>query len=516
MRINRKIWLIVISLFLALIIRFSIAPFSGCYDLTQFKNWSKQITIQGIHNAYPSISKDEQYKYPYPVLYPPVSLYFFKISGLIYKFFSPTFVIENHLFTFLMKLPLILLDIITSIIIFLFVRGKVGFKTAYWVMISYAFNPAIIFASSYWGQPDAIHSLCILLSLISITKNKSKLSWMFITIGIFTKPQVWIFVPVILLLTFIRFGIKRVIEGIFIGVITALVINFPFIWTNKLHKVVYIFIQIAHCMPFISCGAHNLWWLLTFGRAYPVSENELFLGLISYKIAGSLLMIIFFSYTLLRLCKNYSYTSIFLFSSFVAYIFFMFLTRIHSNHMYMVLPLLSMVWFLDKRLKWIYFTLSVTIFANMSLHDGVIVNWLNTISLGFIVNPSKIINSLINTCVLGYWIYILFTTKWKKDEEHIINIKAYILPLGSLGVILCSGVIAVLTIWKDFFISFGHNLVEEAYYTGWKKTLPCEHYLRIFDSMYNQLIYGLIGLSLFLTIGLLGYYLYIKKRKVSI
>lgn len=510
MVIDRKIWIVGLTLFLALIIRFSIAPFFECYDLTQFKNWSKKVTEEGIHNAYPDISKDEEYKYPYPVQYPPVSLYFFKIAGQMYKSFSPFFVIESRLFTFLIKLPLILLDIITSIILFLCVIKRTGFKTAYGVMIAYAFNPAVIFTSSYWGQPDAIHSLCILLSLIGLTKNKPTISWIFITIGIFTKPQAWIFFPLILFLTFIKFGLKEIMKGIFIGIITALVINYPFIYEHKLHKVVCIFVQMVGHMPFISCNAHNLWWLLTLGQAYPVSENELFLGPISYKVAGASGLIIFFIYSLLKLSKNYSTTSIFLISSFVGHIFFMLSTRIHSNHMFIVLPLLSMIWFFDKRFKWIYFILSLTIFTNMALHDAEIVKWLNTISLDSIINPLKIINALINTCVLGYWTYILFTTKRKENEPQYTIQKKHIFWIGNLGTIFSISLTAILSIWKSFFISFGQTIVEETYYTGWKKTLPLEHYLNIFNSMYNQLIYVLVGVSLFFIIGTFGYYFYIK------
>jgi len=55
-------------------------------------------------------------------------------------------------FTILLKMPAILADIATAFLIFLIVRKYGSFRLAFIAMISYAFNPAIIYNSAIWGR----------------------------------------------------------------------------------------------------------------------------------------------------------------------------------------------------------------------------------------------------------------------------------------------------------------------------------------------------------------------------
>jgi Gpi18-like mannosyltransferase len=62
-------------------------------------------------------------------------------------------------------------------------------------MISYAFNPAIIYDSAIWGQVDSVYTLFFMLALMLFVSGKQMFSGVFMALAILTKPQSFVLVP---------------------------------------------------------------------------------------------------------------------------------------------------------------------------------------------------------------------------------------------------------------------------------------------------------------------------------
>lgn len=183
--------LIIITLVISLCVRIYLSQFNGYkVDIIDFKLWSQDIYNVGITNFYKSIWSD----------YTPFYLYILWIVGAIYKLLSPSFDISTTLFTVLIKLPANIAYIFTAFLIFKILRKYADFKTAYFGMVIYAFNPAIIYNSAIWGQVDSINTFFILLVIMLMVSDRLELAGIFLAVAILTKPQSLVMLPFIVTL----------------------------------------------------------------------------------------------------------------------------------------------------------------------------------------------------------------------------------------------------------------------------------------------------------------------------
>ncbi|HEY9765969.1 MAG TPA: hypothetical protein V6C82_06370, partial [Chroococcales cyanobacterium] len=142
----------------ALLLRLILAalPAGFWIDIGTFKAWTAAMVQKGPGNFYGGIWCD----------YPPVYLYFLWFWGKIYQlFFDPTLAATGGmLFTFWIKVPPILADILASALIYSLLKGRVTRRAAYRTALLYAFNPLVIFVSAIWGQMDSF-LVCALIGV---------------------------------------------------------------------------------------------------------------------------------------------------------------------------------------------------------------------------------------------------------------------------------------------------------------------------------------------------------------
>lgn len=357
-----QLFLILIIFLLALEVRLWLVPHLGYSpDINFWQAWSKSITKFGIINAY-EMRTDNQVMLPN---YLPPYLYVLGIIGSIYQnFISPNFELFTRNLIFLLKLPAIIFDLLTGILIFLILRKQFNLKY-YWsilILILYLFNPALIYNSSYWGQVDSLHTFFILLGLFFTTKNKFSWAWVLLTIALFIKLQSIIFFPLILFLNLQKRGAKNVFKNILLAVTITIVICFPFILAGKILLIIKIPFILAGGYPYISLNAFNVWWLY-----YPaiIFDTSKFLGLVPYFLIG--LAIFFLSYFLAikKSLKESSTPRVYLIGAFLVLVFFMFLTRVHERYLYPLFPLLALAMGKEKKILFIYLLLSFSHFANL-------------------------------------------------------------------------------------------------------------------------------------------------------
>lgn len=388
-------------LIIALALRLYLSTIPGYEDdTTHFKWWTKLVTQVGWTQAY-SGTYPETY-----AIYPPFMLLPLKATGHLYeRFFSPSFTLDDPRLGFMIKGVGILFELAIWLVLFLWTRKRHSFKAASWVVLAYAFSPPLIFDIAYWGEPDSIHSFFLLASMVLLIEDRPPLSWISLTLAAFTKPQAWVFFPLVLILTWWKSGVKRLITGMAAGLGVALLLIIPFIYAGTGRGLLSLPRQVYGAMPFISANAHNIWWLYSPGP--PLINDDRMVGFLSLHTIGLLLLGIFYSYAVWRLKAHLAWSTILPTAAFVGFIFFMLPTRVHENHMFMVFPLLALALPTHPHLRVIFAVLSLTFLANMALHDPRLAPSLNALVTEPMVRSMQTWNSIINVLVLGFWAFLL-------------------------------------------------------------------------------------------------------------
>ncbi|MDP2728576.1 MAG: hypothetical protein Q8P59_13670, partial [Dehalococcoidia bacterium] len=315
--------------------------------------------------------------------------------------FSPSFALDDPRLGIMIKGLGIAFEVLTWLVIFVWARRWRGFRAASLVTLAYAWNPALVFDVAYWGQPDSIHSFFILLSILLLVERKPKLSWLFLAAAAFVKPQAWVFLPLVALLTLWRSGPRALGQGIAVGLGTSLVLVAPFLLQGTFRELMSLPRQVYGAMPFLSSNAHNLWWLYSSGP--PFIADDGMVDFLSYRNIGFLLLGASYGFALWRTRGRLGGPATLGVAAFVGFSFFMLPTRVHENHMFMVFPLLALALAGEARLRWVYGILSVTFLANMALHDPPLAAafWMKAAQPYW--EPLQVANSILNTAALLAW-----------------------------------------------------------------------------------------------------------------
>jgi len=168
-RIPRIIWLLLGAFVLRLLL---IKQFTYGTDFYTFVAWSDQIRHFGFSHFYDNTWSD----------YLPGYMYVLWILGEL-KNALPTTPLE-----LIYKMPAILADLATGLIIFKVVKTKGKERLGLIAASLYLYNPAVFANSTNWGQVDSITSLFALLSVYSYSINPI-LSAAMLALGATVKPQ---------------------------------------------------------------------------------------------------------------------------------------------------------------------------------------------------------------------------------------------------------------------------------------------------------------------------------------
>ncbi len=189
---KKQILLIIGAILGAFVLRFLLIHLPGYErDIFWFKEWCFGTLNYGVTGIYANLWSD----------YPPGYFYILKLLGLVYKIFYPTLVEGTYFLQFLLKLPAILADLGTAVLIFFLLRKRLKFSIAYLIMLAYAFNPAIFINSAWWGQVDSVMVFVLLLSVSLLLKKKIRWSDVLLALACLIKLQAIIFIPLIVFIT---------------------------------------------------------------------------------------------------------------------------------------------------------------------------------------------------------------------------------------------------------------------------------------------------------------------------
>lgn len=388
---------------LGTLIRVAIAPSYGYMgidgDLHQQKQAAHLAVTRGVHQTYAFNPRNEPamtgepWAGNYFATYPPGIHYLRAATALVYRWFAPAefdlWAPELNLFelqrtdlrqrlaasrgfTVAMKVPGIVADALLTAGIFGIVAAGSSPWTALAAAAAYAFNPGIIFDAAFWGQHDSVWLGLIVLSLHLLHRRRLGAAWAALVLAVLNKPQALGFIPLLLVLGLARFSPIAVLRAGVAAAATFGLVFLPFLVHGTFwDSVVAIYRTTFGGEPWVSCFACNLWWLVTGGHGYQMSDATLLVGPLTPRRLGLLLYLACQGAVILRLLRlrDGSATQTYFGAAVIGMGFFTLCTSIHENHVMAVIPLTLLAITADSRLWFVFAGVSLTFLLNMVLFD---------------------------------------------------------------------------------------------------------------------------------------------------
>ncbi|AKG37902.1 hypothetical protein VK70_21040 [Paenibacillus durus ATCC 35681] len=350
LRINesRRGLLAFLLLAAGLCLKLAAAPWISGYrgDIRFFTTWAQE-AAHGLGSFYENSSSD----------YPPLYIYILYATGKIV-----TLTHIEPFFLTLIKLPSIIADAVTAWLLYKAASRRLPFETALLIAGFYMFNPAVLINATFWGQVDSLFTMIVVAAVLAVTRRKLGWGAFFLTLSILMKPQGIIYTPV-LLFALLRTGkLGPWFKAAAIAAVTTVLVALPFsagknpLWLYQLYS------GTVNEYPYASVNAFNLFGLL--GANYE-NSSSIFL-LFSYHVWSLIFIasatILSGWYYLRSRSAAFALLSALLLISGV----FTFSSSMHERYLFpaAALALLAYIYFKDKRLLWMAFGFSATIFLN--------------------------------------------------------------------------------------------------------------------------------------------------------
>ncbi|MDO8648672.1 MAG: glycosyltransferase family 39 protein [Candidatus Peregrinibacteria bacterium] len=365
----RSPWFVLpLILLLGLVIRFSLAPQEGYgFDVGVNKGWARSAVQLGLAQSY-----SEQVGGNMLPNYPPFSLLTFASAGWIYQtFLSPDFEMDHPTWQILIKLPAIIADLLTCLVLFAVVRRMKGKGMGLLAALLYALHPAVIFDSAVWGQTDAIFTLFITAGLWALGTERWRLAGILAMIAVLTKMQAVVFLPLFALVMAARPRI--LLESTFLACCTLALVLLPFALGGALLDVFNVYHSSVGHYANLSSGAYNMWWSLFGDAAWGKQDTDLFFGIMTYRRVGLVLFATALGATLWIFRKALWFPkkrrpqleAVFYAGALIASGFFVLSSEMHERYLFPLMAVGLPLAFLSVRLAAIYTLQSLAFFFNL-------------------------------------------------------------------------------------------------------------------------------------------------------
>ncbi len=329
--------------------------------------------------------------------YPPLYIYVLFLIGRIASLpaLSPYF-------TLLLKLPSMAADIATAYLVYRLARKYHTPEIGIMLAAFYAFNPAVVINSIFWGQVDSFFTLMVVASLCLLAENRIGLAAALFATAVMMKPQGIIFLPVLGFELIRQKSFRKILGAMVCALSTALVITLPFSLNNGVLWIFRLFANTLSEYPYASVNAFNLFGLL--GANYRSDAATLFL--FSYHAWGLIFIVMITALAWFIYVKGNSRA----FAPAAALLLiagvFIFGARMHERYLFpaVALAILAFIYLGDRRLLLPALGFSATSYVNTQVVLFETLRGINAASYG----PALIGASVLNVLLFTYLVKVLF------------------------------------------------------------------------------------------------------------
>jgi len=371
----RELCQCLVILLLALAVRMPFMPTQGYpADTESYAAWSWKAASMGIHTLYEKsegVTCDNH----------PLILYSLKIIGKIHERLTlPACGTPDQptpLLLFLLRIPAVIADLLMGVMVYAWARRFLSHTRSALVMALLVFNVAVFCDSALYGQVDSIHSLLVLTAVILLDRGRYGWSWSVMGLAMMAKPQTYVLIPLLIIVTFRRFGWRALATGGLACVGSVVLVASPFIWRGTPLSLAQYMLSITTIHPMVSMNADNFWWWATGGQAASIRDTAPAIGqFLSYRLYGIILLLLLHVPVWCRVWQTPRSPGILAWAAVSVIVFFNVATQMHETYLYLALPFLAMTCLLDRRFAVLYALVSLTFAANVALHFPSFVAWL--------------------------------------------------------------------------------------------------------------------------------------------
>lgn len=348
---------------LALVVRLVFLPSEGYKnDIQSFESWALTLHDHGVRAFYHSTTF---------VDYPPGYLWVLGAVGWFYHVLHVSDANAGYyVLRDLVKLPGIAADLGCAALIYWLALRFTSRRPALGAAALFAFNPATIYISAYWGQVDAVAALFTLGAILAALRERSLWAWALLAMAVLIKPQAVILAPLLLAYDARANGVRerpaRLAGGPLLAVGVGYAIAAPFApepW-NPISTLAWLLERYLHgtsVYPYSSINAFNIY---AIARPFwqPDSQQILFLSQSSW---GILLVAAACAMILWRYVQRRDDRSFLEAALLTSLALFLFATRMHERYVYNAFAIGVLLAPLARRYLVSAVLLSITLFANL-------------------------------------------------------------------------------------------------------------------------------------------------------
>ncbi|MFN8418312.1 MAG: hypothetical protein U0528_03555 [Anaerolineae bacterium] len=353
-------WLVFSAIIaLALLVRLPYLPVIGYLgDLEHFASWGHTIAQHGLFRFY-----DPELRYGSgDRAYPPLSTVVFATVQMLRNptaVSTPAAELRDSVYVILLKLAPFLCEMGLIAAAYLWLRRQRLWR---WLIpCLLAIYPGLLATTVWWGQYESAYLLFVVLALIALNRDQPILAWVSAAIGLLFKQPAVIVLPLLVILTFRRYGWRKTLIGLLLMGAISLLIHLPFMLASGPVAALSPYLNASDAFPNLSNNAWNFWFFLgSLVNGAPIRFQDPHFhdavsiwGLFSYKTAG---LLMFGTYSLLLLYwawRNADKRNEFIWATALYFGFFMLPTQVHERYLYPVAVISVLALAQDWRMIWI-------------------------------------------------------------------------------------------------------------------------------------------------------------------
>ncbi len=368
----------------AFVLRLVFLSGSGFHnDLAAFEAWALTLTEHPLYDFYRSTSFAD---------YPPG--YFFVLLGIgwLYKGLVALHVIAPDAYNvlgMLVKLPAIAMDIVNAWLIYRIAGRFASRGAALGAAMLYAFNPAAIYLSGYWGQVDSVSWGLVLagLNLLLSARNDERFGarkitcgWFALAASILMKPQGTFVGLVFLAFAFVAPAVAERRRRV-VGTLYGLAASLGLAWfaaalfhgsINPVDDAVWLYGRYAYGSGVYAYNTINAFNLYAVKQPFWQSDSQaLILPLSGISLGpvvvwGWLLVVCSALLVAGRYLQRKDDRALLEAAMLVSFGFFIFATRMHERYIFGAFLLMMPLAALGRRYVWAAVAVSLTLFVNLT------------------------------------------------------------------------------------------------------------------------------------------------------
>lgn len=292
------------------------------FDFYAFVMWARYLSVHRMADVFEFLP--EGYT-PYPPLY----YYVLKLLGIFISF--PEIWGNKWLTYLIVRSPMIVGDMMVTILVYRFARKYVSARAALLGAIFYFLHPATIYNTSIWGQIDSVVTLLGVSGVLLFIYKRNYWAIGIYVMGVITKLQILAQLPLIIFLSFLSLRVKKLIKIYVFWLGVACLPFLPIVAAKGVKWTWDYFFTIPNWYAYTSVYTYNLWAPLGF----ILSDNTKVINLIELKWVGIFLFwaVAFLILYPLFFSKKRTPLTVMFAAFLLWYDFYFFATRIHSRYL---------------------------------------------------------------------------------------------------------------------------------------------------------------------------------------